>query len=169
MVGRRPRKKRSIALSMFFCCQVARIDLSSTGYAIDIEVRKEKMGVFLQKWLFTNNSWTAKARDVSWVPLCSPRRDASKYMHADIKDQCQTLTLGQGHVRSRDEPSRSCCISVDASTRVKHTGAIPLPSALSLIYQSHRQKRIWPHMTSDDPKERLLGQHSIWVAERDLM
>ena len=60
-----------------------------------------------------------------------------------FKGQCQNLTSAsrQSHVRSSDEPCRSCCISVDASTREKHIGTIP--SALSLFYQKLEAKRIW--------------------------
>ena len=50
-----------------------------------------------------------------------------------LKVQSQNLTLGQGHLRSRIEPSRSYCISFDASVQEKHIGIIP--SALCLFYQ----------------------------------
>ena len=55
-----------------------------------------------------------------------------------LEDQCQSLTSGQGHVRSRVEPSRSYCISVDASRRVKHIGTIH--RVLSLFYQKLEAK-----------------------------
>ena len=50
-----------------------------------------------------------------------------------LKGQCQNMTSGQGHVRSRGESSRSCCISVEVSVRGKRIGDIS--SALSVFYQ----------------------------------
>ena len=55
-----------------------------------------------------------------------------------LKGRCQNLTSGRGHVRSRVAPSRSYCISIDASVPEKHIGTIP--SALSLFNQKLEAK-----------------------------
>ena len=55
-----------------------------------------------------------------------------------LKGQFQNLAPGQGHVRSRVQPSNSYCILVDVSVRAKHIGTIP--SALSLFYQKLEAK-----------------------------
>ena len=54
------------------------------------------------------------------------------------RSQCQNVTLGQGHVRARADPDRSCCISVDASCPEKHIGINP--TALFLFYQKLEAK-----------------------------
>ena len=55
-----------------------------------------------------------------------------------LKDQCQNLTSGQGRARSHNEPSRPCCISVDAYMQNKRTGNIL--SALRLFFQKLEEK-----------------------------
>ena len=54
--------------------------------------------------------------------------------------QGQNLTSVQGHVRSRDNPDKSCFIPVDAFRRDKHIGTDP--TAPPLFYQKLREKRI---------------------------
>ena len=65
-----------------------------------------------------------------------------------LKSQGQNLTSGQGHVRLRFNPDRSCCISVDASRREKRAGLNH--TALSLFYQKLEAKNVfelaWPRM-----------------------
>ena len=96
------------------------------------------------------------------VPLAETHRNM--YI-LTLKCQFQNLTLGQGHVKT---PSRSYCISVEASGREKHIGTIP--SALSLFYQKlEAKKRMCPHMTSNDPKERSFGHKCIRVIESVLI
>ena len=46
-------------------------------------------------------------------------------MHIDIESSMSKSDSGQGHVSSRDELSRSCCMSVDAFMRAKDNGTIP--------------------------------------------
>ena len=51
-----------------------------------------------------------------------------------FKGEGQNLSPGQGHVRSRRHPDRSCYISVDVSWQEKHIGTNG--TALSLLYQN---------------------------------
>ena len=44
-------------------------------------------------------------------------------MYVDPKSRGQNLTSGEGHVRSHGDPSKLCCILVDASGREKHIGS----------------------------------------------
>ena len=74
----------------------------------------------------------------------STRRNVSKCM-LTLKCHSHNLTSGQRHVRSRDDPSWLCCISVDASVREKHIGIIP--SALALLSQ---KLEIKTSLTSSD-------------------
>ena len=56
-----------------------------------------------------------------------------------LESQGQNLTSGQGHLRSRRDPDRSCCVSVDTSRRQeKHSGTDS--TALSLFHQKLEAK-----------------------------
>ena len=84
------------------------------------------------------------------TPSCSCRRDASKYMHVDIKKLMSNLNSSQGHVRSRGNPDRPCCMSLNASRQEKLIGTKPLLALCSI--KGYRQKKnvfdlMWPRMT----------------------
>ena len=46
-------------------------------------------------------------------------------MHVDLKKLMPNLTSSQGHVRSRGDPYRSCCMSLNASRQEKLIGTNP--------------------------------------------
>ena len=92
------------------------------------------------------------------VPDVKTRRNI--YILA-LKGQCQNLTSGQGHVRSCVKPSRSCCISVDASVREKHIGTIP--SALPLFYQKLEAKNECDLMYLEWPEGEVIGSIPTWA------
>ena len=83
-----------------------------------------------------------------------------------LKSQGQNLTSVQGHVGSPFDRGRSDCMSVDVSRREKQIGLNR--TALSLFYQLEAKKRIWPLMTSNDSKERSLGQIYLRIIESGL-
>ena len=59
-------------------------------------------------------------------------------MYVDLKRSMSKNDSGQGHVRLRDEPDISGCVSVDGSMRGKHIGAVL--SSLSLFFQKLETK-----------------------------
>ena len=83
------------------------------------------MYFFAKKCFFANNISTNKASDIITAASCSSCRDALKYVHIELKGQGHSLISGQGQLRSRVEPNRSYCMSVDASIQEKHIGTIP--------------------------------------------
>ena len=59
-------------------------------------------------------------------------------MHGDFEKSKSKFAHLQGHMRSRADPDRPCCISVDAVWRDKHIGSNL--AVLSLFYQKLEAK-----------------------------
>ena len=79
-----------------------------------------------------------------------------------LKDQCQSFTSVEGHMKSLVESTRSCCISGDAAVGT-------IPRAVSLLSKVRGEKRICSHMASNDWKDKSLDQNCIRVMESGLI
>ena len=60
---------------------------------------------------FVNNFWTMQDRASILTTSCFSRQDASNGIHDDLVGSRSKFDLRS---RSRVDPNRSCCISVDA-------------------------------------------------------
>ena len=122
-----------------------RINLSSKCRVSD--VKKIQSSLFGIKALFANNFWTKKSKGTGRhrVSFVETRRNPRTLT---LKGQCQNIPSGQCHVRSHRDPSRSR-ISVDASRRGTHNGA--MPNDLSLFNNKLEARNalylIWPRVT----------------------
>ena len=67
------------------------------------------------------------------APLVKVGRNT--YMVGDFERLGQQLTSGQGHMRSHIDPSRPCCISVNASSQDKH-------NETTLMSQAHFNREL---------------------------
>ena len=75
------------------------------------------------------------------------------------------LTSSQGHARSRGDPDRSCCMSLNASRQEKFIGTNPLLDLYSV--KSYRQKKT--HLTSYDlewPEGEVMGSN-LYMGHRE--
>ena len=116
---------------------------------------KQIVKITFKKRFFANDFWTKQASNVNLASRVPYVETCRKMYILTLKGQCQNLTSGQGHLRSRIEPSRSYYISINAYVQEKHIGIIP--SALSLFYQKLRQKT---NVTSYDlewPEGEVIG------------
>ena len=77
------------------------------------------------------------------------------------KGECKKNDL---RLRSRDEPSRSCCIWVDASMRGKGIGTAP--SVLSLFYQNLEAETSLTSYDLEGPEGEFIGSR-MHMSHRD--
>ena len=89
--------------------------------------------------------------------LSSRRAESS----STLKGQCQNLTSGQGYVRSRVEPNRSCRISVDVSMAREAHWDYHLCSIYILSKVSGNKLNLVIGMTSNVPNETSSGQNCV--------
>ena len=146
IIGNRPRKKGldSPSKPLSPACHQIWPNFNGLGY----RGQENQNIVFFAKNGFSQITLELRKLVTHFWQHCVPLAETHRNMYIlTLKCQFQNLTLGQGHVKT---PSRSYCISVEASVREKHIGTIP--SALSLFYQMLETKKnecalIWLRMT----------------------
>ena len=126
-------------------------------------VMKVKIAGFRQKRLFVNSFWTKEAGEITQTSSCFFRRDASRQIHVALERTKSKYVLRSMPREVTWWSKQSCCMSVDMSLRENHIGIIPNVYLFSI--KSQGQKRLWHHMTSNDPKEKPFGQNCIWTID----
>ena len=127
-----------------------------------------KIAVFGRKTLFAKNFWTRLASGITRAPSSTSCQGASNHIHGDFKRLGQYLISGQGHVRLHADPSRSCCISAEASWRNKYSETTAM--SLALFYRELLAKNLL--VTSGDPRWPLCRsptEFCIWIINNILI